>query len=418
MNTKFCVFFCVLILCFSTISAQNKCVEKLKMLYEKGLFDDCIEKAQECSKEIPKSAEPYVFIALCNFQKFQKATKESERKNFLRKTIQNVNLAKQKDKEKTILKTYESQITEIHDSLKLFSFRLFSANKRDEAKNFYELLAKTYGDTTSQYRALLNPESDPIAFLPEFKDELENKKVNQVDEKGRKQGKWKKVYRNGKTAYEATFKDDQIVGTQKRFHENGNLASVLQLDAAGKRSVVKFFNESGKIWATGFYNGKLRDSVWNYFNPDSTLLATERYRNGKKNGVYKVFFKNGKLAQESIWEDGELNGYERKYFESGSLMFEASYKKGKRHGGYKKYFVEGNVQCQGFYKDDLRIGKWLFFKQNGSLEEELEYDESGKLKNAAEYEKKESDLLKRLEENKGKLKDPANYLNNPDEYFK
>ena len=52
--------------------------------------------------------------------------------------------------------------------------------------------------------------------------------INEVDSKGRKQGVWKKPYGNGYFMYEGEFKDDQPVGTFKRYYEDGVLKSIQQ----------------------------------------------------------------------------------------------------------------------------------------------------------------------------------------------
>ena len=63
------------------------------------------------------------------------------------------------------------------------------------------------------------------AFGQTIKVKAKTDSINQVDEKGLKQGLWIKKYPNGNINYEGYFKDDRPVKLMKRYFENGDIKS-------------------------------------------------------------------------------------------------------------------------------------------------------------------------------------------------
>ena len=79
-------------------------------------------------------------------------------------------------------------------------------------------------------------------------------------------------------------------------------------------------------------------------------------------------------------------------------------------------FTIDNLDEVRKYKDGLRYGLWKFFDIGGKVLSEINYI-NGIAENQESLDKIESERLKRLKENKGKILDPANFINNPQEYF-
>ena len=108
-------------------------------------------------------------------------------------------------------------------------------------------------------------------------------KINYTDINGQKQGHWKKIYPNGKTAYEGNFMNNKPVGEFLRYFESGNICARLIYDKNGEHSTAKLYYEDGKLAAQGNYFVKQKDSTWNYYARDGRLIMIENYRCGKKN---------------------------------------------------------------------------------------------------------------------------------------
>ncbi len=243
---------------------------------------------------------------------------------------------------------------------------------------------------------------------------LMGSKVNQKDAKGRKQGIWKKKYKNGNLAYEVRFKDDSPIGTYKRFHPNGELKAHLEYNEKAFAS-AKFYDRKGKLVSEGFYRGKQKDSVWRYYSANDSLRLLEHYKNGKLNGRVESFFDSGKVAEFYTYKDGVKNGLWRQLYETGKTRAEANFTDGLREGATNFFYPNGRFEIKGRYKQDQRHGKWEFFDPRGKLHNTIMYEMG---KQDSDSEDREHKKLIEQEKNKGKIADPKNFMNNPMEYIR
>ncbi len=97
-----------------------------------------------------------------------------------------------------------------------------------------------------------------------------------------KQGLWIRFYPTGKADYISFYKDGKQTGPQRRFYENGRLAS---------------YHEMLQDLNHGKYT--------TYYNP------------------------NGRIASESYWINDTINGISTQYLENGEIDTQVEYKKGK-----------------------------------------------------------------------------------------
>ena len=72
----------------------------------------------------------------------------------------------------------------------------------------------------------------------------------------------------------------------------------------------------------------------------------------------------------SPWQNGKV---ERSY------RLDSNYYLGKRNGKYEVFYETGERKINGLMKDDLKIGHWKWFKLDGTIEKEQDY-EKGKIK--------------------------------------
>lgn len=243
---------------------------------------------------------------------------------------------------------------------------------------------------------------------------LRGGKTNQVNAKGLKQGLWTKKYKNGKVAYEVFFKNNKPVGEYKRFHYNGELKALLIYNEKGYAS-AKFYDNRGKLVSEGYYQDKQKDSVWHYYSSNDSLRLVERYSLGKLHGKSFTYFDTGKIARFENFKNGKQAGLWRKLYPSGKLRAEGNFINGLREGATNYYFENGRFDMKGRFKSDKRHGKWKFYSPRGKLVRTVTYDMG---KQDAESEKRESDALKKQDENKGKIPDPKKFRNNPMELMR
>ena len=121
---------------------------------------------------------------------------------------------------------------------------------------------------------------------------------------GKKEGRGKEYYLNGKFKSDAFFIDGLLQGKSIGYYENGNLE------------------------------------------------YEENYKDGKLDGLVKNYYENGQLKSELNYKNGQLDGLARAYHENGQLHIEENYKDGKLEGESTNYDEKGNIILRLIYKDD------------------------------------------------------------------
>ena len=111
---------------------------------------------------------------------------------------------------------------------------------------------------------------------------------------GKKEGRGKEYYLNGKFKSDAFFIDGLLQGKSIGYYENGNLE------------------------------------------------YEENYKDGKLDGLVKNYYENGQLKAELNYKNGKLDGLARAYHENGQLHIEENYK-------------DGNLISKAIYKNDELI---------------------------------------------------------------
>ena len=402
----------IFLIAFS-LTAQKKEYKKLQSYFDKQEYEKCIESAQKTIKKSPKEVLPPMYAALSYFELFKTADDKNKARK-LRNSLKYASKAKKLDKNKDIIPKYNDFYAELKKSSMAYGYEIFYSEQKDKSKFIYDYLAKIYQDTTIQYRD----------FHPQKNTDLNEtiglntrtQKINQTDANGLKQGFWTKKYPNGVIAYEVTFKNNIPVGDYKRYHENGKLNAFLIYDDEGKWADAKMYDDDGKLIAEGKYIGKLKEGLWVY-SDKGAKVAEETYKNGKKEGVSKSFYKNGNLSEEKHWKNDVENGAWRQYYINGKKRLETRIDNGIRNAVYYVYYQNGMLEIRGQYKNDRMEGKWIYYDKKGKLKKQIKYVK-GKAENQDELDEEEQKIFKQFEENRKRLMDPKDYINNPYEYMK
>lgn len=240
--------------------------------------------------------------------------------------------------------------------------------------------------------------------------------INLTDANGYKQGKWIGKYTNGTVRYEGSFADDKPVGEWKRFHENGKIKAHLFHIPNTDKATAELFDSNGVRYAKGNFKGTAKDSTWNYYN-NTQLVGQENFSDGTKNGRSLTFFENGNPATESNWANGLLNGVSRSFYSSGKKKTETLFQQGKRQGLSLVYYESGQNQITGQYTNDQSDGTWKFLDENGKVKYELKY-KVGVLLNPEVIDSIQANEFKAFDRAKGKLKDPQDFTQSPEEYLR
>ncbi len=232
--------------------------------------------------------------------------------------------------------------------------------------------------------------------------------INNYDDQNRKHGTWIKRYPEGQIRYKARFEHGKPVDTTRRYHQNGNLKAVM-IYKTPERVFTRLYNKDGKKLAEGFYQNKKKDSIWTFYDKEGRIVAKDGYDNGTRNGLSVRFFRNGDTSHVVKWKEGKRDGKIVQYFENGNEKMIGYYSNGSLKGPLTIFYPNGFKKVEGHYKSDLRDGKWVHYNEKGDTTNVITYIE-GTPKNENKLERKETQEVLELENNKGKFDDPRKMI--------
>lgn len=200
--------------------------------------------------------------------------------------------------------------------------------------------------------------------------------LNRTDNKGRKQGYWKKY--NGTTLiYEGRFNNDAPVGKFTYYYPNGNLKSISNFINGTVKVHTTLFHENGVKSSEGIFRDQLKDSVWNYFSDRGILIKTENYKKGVKDGIWRTYSaKTAILLEEISYRNDQFDGDYKLFYVNGDIQTVMRYVNGVRNGITESYYADSVLNMKGVYQNGFRVGKWSFYDVNGYLRKEIVYQRS------------------------------------------
>ena len=128
----------------------------------------------------------------------------------------------------------------------------------------------------------------------------------------------------------------------------------------------------GKIESYEQYKNGLLDGETAYFSKDKEIkLLSEMYSKGKLNGPQKTYYENGKLKSIVYYKNDRVDGIVE-YDKSGKLLHKSIFENGS--GNWKLYWSNGKVSEEGKYVSGRKDGVWKKYREDGSLDTILKYD--------------------------------------------
>jgi antitoxin component YwqK of YwqJK toxin-antitoxin module len=223
--------------------------------------------------------------------------------------------------------------------------------------------------------------------------------INQVDEKGRKQGKWVVLQEKSRVPkYEGQFKDGEPYGKFTYYYPSRKVKSVIQFEDGTNISRALLYDENGALMAYGRYVNKDKDSTWTYYNPSKYVSFKENYVNGILHGPKIIYYipetpgiRQQQAAQLFHYVDGILQGEVREFFMNGTIKMEGFYESEIYEGEVKRYHPNGKVMLIERYKDKMKHGWWISYDMNGK-ETNRRYFWNGKELVKEQLEKKLAEL--------------------------
>ena len=188
--------------------------------------------------------------------------------------------------------------------------------------------------------------------------------LNQVDNKGLKQGYWIKKSEDGGKVYEGRFVNDQPVDTFLYYDVNGDKnARLIWLNA--EKSNATIYYPDGSIAAEGVYSNKKKDGLWKFFDGEGRLSTEQNYTNGKKDGAYIIYYDDGSISVSTTYRNGLEHGLRQEFWLDGKPRFKGEIVDGNPDGEVKYFNQEGKLEEKGTYKNAVKHGKWFHYGQYG-----------------------------------------------------
>lgn len=166
---------------------------------------------------------------------------------------------------------------------------------------------------------------------------------NQVDERGLKQGFWKRTMNDNSKTY---------------------------------------------LYAIESYKDGKRNGLCTYFFSNGKKETESYYRNDTLNGLSKVYKDYGGLRYEENFKDGRTHGFKKYYNSDGGLTEEQEYIEGVQTGIYRLYSKSKRVIVESFYTNGVENGTRKVYSDNDKHEIIREFDFKNDIKIAARYYKK------------------------------
>jgi len=128
----------------------------------------------------------------------------------------------------------------------------------------------------------------------------------------------------------------------------------------------------GRIESYEEYKNGLLDGETAYFSKDKEIkLLSEMYSKGKLNGPQKTYYENGKLKSIVYYKNDRVDGIVE-YDKNGKLLHKSIFENGS--GDWKLYWSNGKVSEEGKYVSGRKDGVWKKYREDGSLDTILKYD--------------------------------------------
>jgi len=126
--------------------------------------------------------------------------------------------------------------------------------------------------------------------------------------------------------------------------------------------------------------------------------------------------KNGRLLEEKEYKYGNVHGIWNKYLHDGVPIFKTQTVNEECHGPITAYYESGRINITSNFKYGLKHGKWIIYNEDGSIKKEIDYLDN-QAQNQEELDSIESKYLNDIEEMRGEILDPEDFLDDPTKYL-
>lgn len=205
---------------------------------------------------------------------------------------------------------------------------------------------------------------------------------NVTDANGRKQGRWIRVYPNGRLYYSGSFKNGRPVGHFTFFRENGRVLSEVEHDAENNLAKATLYREDGTPSHQGQYRTLQVDGEWTQrktgeweaLDSKGRTRVKEHYSDDQLDGVQLTYHPNGQLLEEGTFKAGKKVGQWTAYDREGHIRSQEMWREGERHGTSTTMADGGVKLSSGQYENGLPVGSWTTYNPDGKERARITYE--------------------------------------------
>ena len=241
--------------------------------------------------------------------------------------------------------------------------------------------------------------------------------LNRTDNQGKKTGYWISYDPKGVKIYEGSFLDGKPHGRFLRFHANGKTRAEMNYLPDGIHVEARLFDPEGRLRAEGLYRNQQKDGQWSFYSENNKPVFRIQYKNGQIQGEASRYDANGALMEQTQWINNTISGLQIIFYPDNKPQAKINYRNGAIDGSYELLYPDGKTEVRGVYASGLKTDKWIYFKPDGQTDYTLNY-KNGKLLNPEILDARQRESFDRYEKYRHLLKDPQDFLNNPDELIK
>tara|TARA_B110001450_G_scaffold256027_1_gene285156 strand:+ start:902 stop:1921 length:1020 start_codon:yes stop_codon:yes gene_type:complete len=188
-----------------------------------------------------------------------------------------------------------------------------------------------------------------------------------------------------KNSYDGNAKKEDFLedGENTTYYSNKNKKQIVNLKNGLRHGHFISFHENGNKSCECEYDLGKKHGSFTSFHYNGNIEFKTFYKDGVQNGETVSFYDNGNLFREFNLIDGECIGDVKEYFKNGNVKFSLidgihSFYDESKVMRCKAEFsqpIEAKYESQDSYADNFK-GVWSNFRKDGSLEYQLDFDDS------------------------------------------
>lgn len=183
---------------------------------------------------------------------------------------------------------------------------------------------------------------------------------------GLREGEAKGKHRNGKPAFDETWKAGKREGTRQEWDSAGHPSRTEHFVNGLREGVMQDFSPTGLLILERPMHAGEQEGVVKTWHTNGKLKSESHYTAGKLNGVLTLFWENGQKKYEGTFVDGKPDGVVQEWFPNGQIKASTTWAKGVGDGPFTRWYDNGKKEMEGVYKGTERTGM-KYWSRDGKL---------------------------------------------------